>query len=102
MLVHGLIAMPLLVDCINASGRSQVELIGQDPCRFSSAPVKPSSDGDPAKITADRDTVAVVVMPELIFTGLQRLLHNQRALYVKRLLHFEPHVILTTVPYRLT
>ena len=32
----------------------------------------------------------------------QRLLHNQRALYVKRLLLFEPRVILTAVPYRLS
>jgi hypothetical protein len=30
----------------------------------------------------------------------QRLLHNQRALYIKRLLLFEPRVILTSVPYR--
>jgi len=30
-----------------------------------------------------------------------RLLHNQRALYVKRLLLFEPRVILASVPYRL-
>jgi amino acid transporter len=53
-------------------------------------------------ITADPGTVAVVVMPELIFSGPQRLLHNQRALYIKRLLLFEPRVILTSVPYRLT
>jgi amino acid transporter len=63
--------------------------------------------GDPLlrylrRITADPDSVAVVVMPELIFTGWQRLLHNQRALYVKRLLQFEPRVILSSVPYRLT
>jgi amino acid transporter len=63
--------------------------------------------GDPLlgyirRFTADPDTVAVVVMPELIFSGPQRLLHNQRALYVKRLLLFEPRVILTSVPYRLS
>ncbi len=63
--------------------------------------------GDPLlrylrQITADPDTVAVVVMPELIFSGPQRLLHNQRALYIKRLLLFEPRVILTSVPYRLS
>jgi amino acid transporter len=52
-------------------------------------------------ITADPAAVAVVVMPELIFSGPQRLLHNQRALYIKRLLLFEPRVILTSVPYRL-
>jgi len=52
-------------------------------------------------ITADPEALAVVVMPELIFSGTQRLLHNQRALYIKRLLLFEPRVILTSVPYRL-
>ena len=62
--------------------------------------------GDPLlrylrEITADPDTVAVVIMPELIFRGRQRLLHNQRALYIKRLLLFEERVILTAVPYRL-
>ncbi len=63
--------------------------------------------GDPLlrylrRFTADLDTVAVIVMPELIFSGPQRLLHNQRALYIKRLLLFEPRVILTSVPYRLS
>jgi hypothetical protein len=53
-------------------------------------------------ITADPEAVAVVIMPELIFSGPQRLLHNQRALYIKRLLLFEPRVILTSVPYRLS
>jgi hypothetical protein len=62
--------------------------------------------GDPLlrylrEITADPDAVAVVIMPELIFSGPQRLLHNQKALYIKRLLIFEPRVILTSVPYRL-
>ncbi|HYU25224.1 MAG TPA: amino acid permease, partial [Thermoanaerobaculia bacterium] len=52
-------------------------------------------------ITADPDAVAVVIMPELIFRGWRRLLHNQRALYIKRLLLFEPRVILVAVPYRL-
>jgi len=33
VLVHGLVALPLLVDCLPADGRSLVELIGQDPCR---------------------------------------------------------------------
>jgi hypothetical protein len=63
--------------------------------------------GDPLlahlrRLTADPDTAVVVVLPELVFSGPQRLLHNQRALYIKRLLLFEPRVILTSVPYRLT
>jgi amino acid transporter len=62
--------------------------------------------GDPLlgyvrRITADPETIASVIMPELIFSGLARTLHNQRALYVKRLLLFEPQVILSSVPYRL-
>ena len=52
-------------------------------------------------ITADPDTVAVVIMPELIFNGPARLLHNQRALYIKRLLLFEPRVVLASVPFQL-
>jgi amino acid transporter len=54
------------------------------------------------QITADPDAVAVVVMPELVARGVDRLLHNQRALYLKRLLLFEPRVILTSVPFQLT
>ena len=62
--------------------------------------------GDPLtaylrEITADPDAVAVVVLPELVFRGWRRLLHNQRALYIKRLLLFEPRVILASVPYRM-
>jgi amino acid transporter len=53
------------------------------------------------RITADPEAVAAVVMPELIVRGTDRLLHNQRALYVKRLLLFEPRVILSSVPYQL-
>jgi len=53
------------------------------------------------RITADPGSVAVVVMPELVVHGTDRLLHNQRALYLKRLLLFEPRVILASVPYQL-
>src|SRR5207248_509726 len=44
------------------------------------------------QITADPEAVAVVVMPELAARGVDRLLHNQRALYLKRLLRFGPVV----------
>ena len=54
------------------------------------------------RVTVDPQEVAVVVMPELIVRGTDRLLHNQRALYLKRLLLFEPQVILTSVPFQLT
>jgi len=53
------------------------------------------------ELTADPDTVVNVVMPEIVVRGWARVLHNQRALYVKRLLLFEPHVILSSVPYQL-
>src|SRR5206468_2338460 len=52
-------------------------------------------------ITADPSVAVNVVMPEVVLHGWRRLLHNQRALYIKRLLLFEPHVILSSVPYQL-
>ncbi len=62
--------------------------------------------GDPLRdylrrLTADEDTIVSVLMPELVVSGWRRLLHNQRALYIKRLLLFEPRVILSSVPYQL-
>ena len=62
--------------------------------------------GDPLlqylrSLTAEPGTEVLVVMPELFTRGWRRLLHNQKALYVKRLLLFEPHVILASVPYQL-
>lgn len=53
------------------------------------------------ELTADPDTVVNVVMPEMVVHGWARVLHNQRALYIKRVLLFEPHVILSSVPYQL-
>ncbi len=53
-------------------------------------------------ITADPGALCVVVMPEIISPHRwQRVLHNQRALFIKRLLLFEERVVLTSVPYRL-
>ena len=52
-------------------------------------------------LTADEETVVSVVMPELVFTGWRALLHNQRAIYLKRLLLFEPRVFLSSVPFHL-
>ena len=56
---------------------------------------------DVRELTADEETVVNVVMPEIVVRGWARLLHNQRALYIKRLLLFEKHVILSSVPYQL-
>jgi amino acid transporter len=53
-------------------------------------------------VTARPDAVATVIMSELLPTRWwHRLLHNQRALFIKRLLLFEPRVVLSSVPYRL-
>ena len=52
-------------------------------------------------LTDDGRIEVVLVMPELVVRGLSRALHNQKALYLKRLLLFEPHVILASVPYQL-
>ena len=51
-------------------------------------------------LTAEEGTTVLVLMPELVTRGWRRLLHNQRALYVKRLLLFEPNVVLAAVPYQ--
>ena len=51
-------------------------------------------------VTADEATAVLVVMPEFVTRGWRRLLHNQRALYIKRLLLVEPGVILASVPYQ--
>ncbi|HZP72820.1 MAG TPA: APC family permease [Gaiellaceae bacterium] len=52
-------------------------------------------------LTSDGETVVNVVMPEVVVRGWARLLHNQRALYIKRLLLFEQRVLLSSVPYQL-
>ncbi len=53
-------------------------------------------------VTRDPGAVAAVVMPELFFgRWWQRLLHNNRALFIKRLLLFEPRVVLSTVPFQM-
>jgi amino acid transporter len=62
--------------------------------------------GDPLRayvreLTADPGTAVSVIMPELVFNGARKLLHNQRALYLKRLLLFEQRVLLSSVPYHL-
>jgi amino acid transporter len=54
------------------------------------------------RFTAREDTVVAVVLPELLVRKWRHwLLHNQNALFVKRLLLFEPRVILSSVPYQL-
>jgi hypothetical protein len=52
-------------------------------------------------LTDDPDVLVSVILPEIVVGGWRRALHNQRALYLKRLLLFEPRVILSSVPYQL-
>ena len=52
--------------------------------------------------TARPDTIVTVVLPELIPAHWwENLLHNQTAFYIKRLLLFEPRVVVTSVPFHL-
>jgi len=54
------------------------------------------------KHTAHVGTEVTVVLPELIPAHWwENLLHNQTAFYIKRLLLFEPSVVVTSVPYHL-
>ena len=53
--------------------------------------------------TARRDTVVTVVLPELVPRHWwENLLHNQTALFFKRILLFEPGVVVTSVPFHLS
>jgi amino acid transporter len=52
------------------------------------------------RATAREDTVCAVVIPEFVVSKWRHLLlHNQNALFVKRLLLTEPRVVLSSVPY---
>jgi hypothetical protein len=54
------------------------------------------------RVTAEPGTIAAVVVPEFLVTRWwHRILHNNRALFIKRMLLFEPNVILSSVPFRL-
>jgi hypothetical protein len=54
------------------------------------------------RITARKDTIASIVIPELVVSRNRHMvLHNQSALFVKRLMLYEPRTILSSVPYSL-
>jgi amino acid transporter len=54
------------------------------------------------RATSVPGTVAAVVVPEFLVTRWwHRFLHNNRALFIKRMLLFEPSVVLSSVPYKL-
>jgi amino acid transporter len=55
------------------------------------------------RITSRPGAIASVVLPELVVAKRwHNALHNQRALFLKRLLLFEPNVVLSSVPYQLS
>jgi hypothetical protein len=54
------------------------------------------------KYTVRGDTVVSVVLPEfLVRRWWEHLLHGQTGLFIKRLLLFEPSVVVISVPYKL-
>jgi hypothetical protein len=54
------------------------------------------------RFTARPDTLVIVVLPEVVVRKWRHWpLHNQSALFVKRLLLYEPRVILSSVPFAL-
>jgi amino acid transporter len=54
------------------------------------------------RVTANPNSVAAVIVPELVVAKWwHNFLHNQRPLFIKRLLLFEPRVILSSVPFKL-
>jgi hypothetical protein len=55
------------------------------------------------KETQRGDTIVTVVLPELIPAHWwENLLHNQTAFYIKRLLLFEPDVVVTSVAFHIS
>lgn len=55
------------------------------------------------RITSKAGALAVVVVPEFVVPKWRHFpLHNQKALFLKRLLLFEPNVMLASVPYPLS
>ncbi len=77
-------AMPIPLDIVEAPFRDLTGPILAEVRRF----------------TAREDTVVIVVVPEFIVRKWRQLvLHNQSALFIKRLLLFEPRVVLSSVPY---
>ena len=54
------------------------------------------------RVTSPPGSLASVILPELAAPGWWRdLLHNGRSLHVRRILQFEPRVIVSSVPYPL-
>ena len=55
------------------------------------------------RFTSRPGTLVLVVLPEFVVSKWwQRILHNQNALFVKRLFLFEPSVVLSSVPFAIS
>ena len=55
------------------------------------------------RFTSRPGTLVLVVLPEFVVSRWwHRLLHNQNALFVKRLFLFEPNVVLSSVPFAIS
>ena len=53
-------------------------------------------------ITRHENGIAAVILPEPILGGpVRSIVQNRTALYLRWLLVFEPHVVLSSVPYRI-
>jgi amino acid transporter len=77
-------AMPIPLDIVDAAFRDLTKPILAEVRRF----------------TVREDTVVIVIVPEFVVHKWRHLLlHNQNALFVKRLLLFEPRVVLSSVPF---
>jgi hypothetical protein len=58
---------------------------------------------DVRRHTAREGTIVTVVLPELVVANWwEQLLHGQSALFFKRLLLFEPGVVVTSVPFHIS
>jgi hypothetical protein len=82
----GELGMRIPLDIVEAPFRDLTRPMLEEVRRFSTRP----------------GTLALVVVPEFIVTKWRHyLLHNQNALFVKRLFLFEPNVVLSSVPFSL-
>jgi amino acid transporter len=76
--------IPIVLDIVEAPFRDLTGPVLEEVRRFTSQP----------------ETIVSVIMPELVLAKWwHNFLHNQRPLFLKRLLLFEQHVILSSVPF---
>jgi amino acid transporter len=90
--------IPRMIEAWHERGMEIPLTLVEAPFRDLGAPLL----GEIHKHTKRGDTVVTVVLPELIPAHWwENLLHNQTAFYIKRMLLFEPRVVVTSVPFHL-